>query len=62
MAEMKFTVGDVVRLKSGGPTMTVQSAQYADEVVCTWFGEKNKREFSPFHQDTLEKFEPGSPI
>jgi uncharacterized protein YodC (DUF2158 family) len=56
MSEVKFKVGDVVQLKSGGPAMTVQSATYADEIVCTWF-EKGKRELSKFNQETLIEFD-----
>lgn len=46
----QFSDGDVVRLKSGGPTMTVE--QYDDiyqQVVCSWFaGDKHERaRFSP---------------
>jgi len=53
MSEATLTVGDVVRLKSGGPLMTVQQATYADNIMCTWFGENNKREVAPFHPRTL---------
>ena len=37
MAEEKFNIGDVVKLKSGGPDMTIK--QYYDEnsVRCIWF-------------------------
>lgn len=45
---MKFEIGDVVKLKSGGPEMTV--AQYPfktmdgvecpDKVKCKWFNEE----------------------
>ena len=39
MAE--FKTGDLVQLKSGGPTMTVKSAPddstYSDEYHCVWF-------------------------
>lgn len=30
-------VGSVVRLKSGGPKMTVEEVRAADLVKCTWF-------------------------
>lgn len=54
MSESNFEVGDVVRLKSGGPLMTVQQAKYADNVMCTWFGENNKRLSEGFHPRTLK--------
>lgn len=53
MTTSKFQIGDVVRLKSGGPLMTVQQATYADNIVCTWFGENNKRMSEGFHPRTL---------
>jgi uncharacterized protein YodC (DUF2158 family) len=38
MAQMKFDPGDVVRLKSGGPRMTIISGpDAADECRCVWF-------------------------
>ncbi len=32
-----FKQGDVVRLKSGGPAMTVETTE-GGETVCVWFG------------------------
>ena len=58
MTEPKFTVGDVVRLKSGGPLMTVQQATYADNIMCTWFGENNRRMSEGFHPRTLRHMGP----
>lgn len=38
MAETKFEVGDVVRLKSGGPGMTVVGRMWgSDQLLCNWF-------------------------
>lgn len=39
MAEI--TKGDVVTLKSGGPSMTVQGVR-GNVVDCIWFSDKNK--------------------
>lgn len=52
-----FSIGDVVRLKSGGPSMTV--AEIGDiegqpTVSCTWF-ENDKKEQGTFHPDTLRR-------
>ena len=50
---MNFQKGDVVRLKSGGPTMTIENIQEfatGTVVICTWFDKDNKyfsRTFSP---------------
>jgi uncharacterized protein YodC (DUF2158 family) len=38
---MAFEPGDVVMLKSGGPSMTVVSAA-EDEITCLWFGEEGE--------------------
>ena len=35
--EMKYDEGDVVRLKSGGPKMTVNGYMEFGEVHCQWF-------------------------
>ena len=54
-----FNIGDVVRLKSGGPRMTVQDiGDYSAKglkvgIYCVWF-EGTKKLSSAFHPDTLE--------
>ena len=51
--------GDVVLLRSGGPSMTVQYVQdneYKREVSCIWFDEKNRKASSSstlFHPNAL---------
>ena len=56
----KFQLGDIVRLKSGGPNMTVCNyAKYAyqgDEpkYQCRWFDDKHKENFSLFGEQELE--------
>lgn len=32
-----FVKGDVVRLKSGGPMMTVTGINYDNDCICSWF-------------------------
>lgn len=46
MAEPKFTTGDLVRLKSGGPVMTVDgyAPGSSGKLSCVWFeGSEHKR-------------------
>ena len=61
MAETVFKVGDVVRLKSGGPKMTVKEVTTASvsgtEIVnvrCIWFHD-NKVGVEVFQQDVLKE-------
>ena len=65
--ESKFTIGETVMLKSGGPEMTVQKTVFTSswdgsvlpfngEIDCTWF-DNGKRVTQSFHQDTLDKIE-----
>jgi uncharacterized protein YodC (DUF2158 family) len=53
----EFKKGDVVRLKSGGPRMTVQDlgsfTGIEDGVVCVWF-ENNKQQSAVFDRAGLE--------
>jgi uncharacterized protein YodC (DUF2158 family) len=46
--------GDVVRLKSSGPSMTVESVQ-GSYAHCAWFDEKNKPQDKDFLLVTLAK-------
>ena len=50
-----FSTGDIVKLKSGGPDMTVQGAANTSEtsVYCQWFAGK-KLERGNFPVDSLE--------
>ena len=54
-----FKVGDVVRLKSGGPWMTVVNPQYKQEdgIFVTWFANMNDQQpsSSAFLAQSLEK-------
>ena len=55
----RYSVGDLVQLKSGGPVMTVQKENLVgrDEIFkgyyCQWFAGK-KLELGPFPEDSLE--------
>lgn len=51
----KFVVGDIVKLKSGGPEMTVRlyNERY-NKCTCQWFAGK-KLEQGEFPEDSLEK-------
>jgi len=54
MADVK--VGDVVRLKSGGPAMTVDFID-GEQVTCVWF-EKTKEKRATFSKGSLEPSQP----
>lgn len=56
----KFKIGDVVRLKSGGPIMTVVDyATYGYEsektYMCKWFDEKKKLSQERFVEEALQR-------
>jgi uncharacterized protein YodC (DUF2158 family) len=55
MAEPKYSVGDIVTLKSGGPEMTVNSIPggYSKSYICQWFAGK-KLEQGGFPENSLE--------
>jgi uncharacterized protein YodC (DUF2158 family) len=41
---LPFKVGDVVRLKTGGPEMTVEAVEArSPDVICTWVAENVSR-------------------
>ncbi len=60
-----FSTGDIVKLKSGGPDMTVErylivkslgySRESNHEVICSWFDAQGKHHARTFEQDALEK-------
>jgi uncharacterized protein YodC (DUF2158 family) len=55
---MAFAVGDTVKLKSGGPIMTVEDVDSGDganvDIICVWF-EKNQRQDGRFKAGTLKQ-------
>ena len=48
--------GDVVQLKSGGPSMTVESIEENGYLYCQWFTDKKLRG-ETFNPNSLEKTE-----
>jgi uncharacterized protein YodC (DUF2158 family) len=56
-----FKAGDTVEMKSGGPTMTIDSigkqfqSSGTDGAWCSWFDEKNKRQKEWFELTSLKK-------
>jgi len=59
MAEQQFKAGDVVRLKSGGPKMTIVNyGKYGfgedEEYQCKWFDAKNNLTINNFTEAELE--------
>ncbi|WP_036718355.1 YodC family protein [Paracoccus sphaerophysae] len=54
MAEHDFKVGDLVRLKSGGPLMTYSGDAQFGGALCVWF-EGNKKFAEQFDHAIIEK-------
>lgn len=51
----EFETGDVVRLKSGGPKMTVHGEKHrSSQVICVWF-DGTERKSGSFSPKTLKK-------
>lgn len=50
---MTFKAGDTVKLKSGGPLMTIKQENHGGEFQCQWF-EKTKLEQASFSAESLE--------
>lgn len=48
-----FGLGDVVRLKSGGPAMTVNEKAQAGGLVCVWFAGDDVRHHT-FRPEALQ--------
>lgn len=60
---MSFEVGEIVKLKSGGPDMTVErdrtlydheTSGMPDKTACVWFSENAGPFRDTFHKDLLE--------
>ncbi len=50
--EMKYDIGDTVRLQSGGPLLTVQSINI-DTYLCRWFDSDQHLNSAEFHKDEI---------
>lgn len=55
----EFQFGNVVRLKSGGPTMTVKG-ETSGALACTWFNKDGGKHETSFHPAQLEDFKPAA--
>jgi uncharacterized protein YodC (DUF2158 family) len=55
--ENPWKPGDVVRVKSGGPPMTVAGEDTIGRVICEWFVGSNQKS-GVFNASVLEKHEP----
>jgi uncharacterized protein YodC (DUF2158 family) len=51
--DVEFEAGDTVRLKIGGPLMTILSVADQD-CCCMWFGDRGKFEHGKFELEVLE--------
>jgi uncharacterized protein YodC (DUF2158 family) len=52
-----FKIGDVVRLKSGGPNMTVTSQENNGDLVCKWLDSGGKLSMHSFPAAALDNAE-----
>lgn len=58
---MSFKIGDVVKLKSGGPDMTVTYTGSDGKLDCTWFNREGvvySAQSHVFRADTLKLVKP----
>jgi uncharacterized protein YodC (DUF2158 family) len=49
-----FNVGDIVKLKSGGPNMTIEGCS-GSRYICVWFDVNNVPHREDFDQGAIEK-------
>ncbi|MGJ8562410.1 MAG: YodC family protein [Alphaproteobacteria bacterium] len=54
----QFSTGDLVRLKSGGPKMTVLEAENEFALGCQWFDRNGKLHTESFPTSMLNLFTP----
>jgi uncharacterized protein YodC (DUF2158 family) len=53
MTEHKYKVGDIVKLKSGGPKMTVESVEGGNTYLCQWFDKEDRLERGKFPENCI---------
>ena len=58
MSDQKLKSGDTVRLKSGGPVMTVKNLNNFHNWVCTYFDKDGKVQEAAFVTEQLIPSEP----
>lgn len=61
MNDDSLAMGDTVRLKIGGPLMTLLSLSEG-ECCCMWFGEGARLEHGSFELEAIELVERGVPL
>ncbi len=49
---MAFKKGDIVKLKSGGPKMTISGFDH-NLAICVWFDDNNEHKFTRIDQEAL---------
>jgi uncharacterized protein YodC (DUF2158 family) len=54
--KQKLGIGSVVRLRSGGPAMTIEHDK--DECLCVWFVDGRELRSGTFPEASLESAEP----
>jgi uncharacterized protein YodC (DUF2158 family) len=62
--ERAFKPGDVVRLKSGGPNMTIRKVgeHSGDSVECCWFTKDDEDKWGLFKECALKPIPPGQSL
>jgi uncharacterized protein YodC (DUF2158 family) len=56
--ESTFTIGEVVRIKSGGPAMTVEYITDGYNIKCVWFNKRQKLKRGEFKPSILKPSDP----
>jgi len=56
--QTEMAAGDVVRLNSGGPKMTLLSDQHGEKARCQWFDRNGKMHTAEFEVQALSRWIP----